>query len=470
MDDHEAARSSAFRNAWVERFSVRGVGPVRLDDSPLYPLARTVGMPAAHPYPSGAIGLRLHDLVLQGLDGLTQVDWVPTPEGIRLTMALAPLTLVGRYDLEAKPDPVLDLDTGGNLLDLPPEALRPAAGGGASGAGGAAGPADPQVEQWLETARAQRQKLGETENGAQLMALYNQHNEVYEEVFRTSPTLPANWRANGVTKAMAGDTHSAVLADAVVNQADKDYGGGVTYNGNAFVQQLNVAVETMSADPAFDPFTPIAQQALHGPYWQAAKAALAFGKGVNGATGNAKDRVHEMKPGQVYDTVGKQTGGLPAVSDDEAKAVFGSASSPGAGGGDGPAAPGWIVIDEDDRRRVRQVLAFRAKARAEDGSVRGDVLFSGAVDAELGGCTAQVDLVPMAEGGFRATRAEVAVPAFALNIDDDSWTGAVAAVARARLAGMLFIRSLLHSALTERLEASLAAAAAHAYGLATGTA
>lgn len=457
--DHRAAR---FRAAWIRCFAPGApLADPAVPDSPVFPLARTVEMPPGHAYPTGAVGLQWTGLHLEGLADLAVAA---AADGPRWTLTLEGVTLRGRYRLEAKPDPVLDLDTAGNLMELRREARGPAVAGGGGGA------PDPEAEQWLATARQQREALGQTDNGLQLIALYNQHNEVYEEVFRTSPTLPSNWQAGGVTRAMAADTNAAVQAGGTINPPDKDYGGGVTYNSNAFVQQLNVAVETVLSDPNFNPYEPLTQQNLHGKYWAAAKAALSFGKGVSESTGNTKSRVTAMAAAGVYQAVQSQSSGLPPVTDAEAKGVLGSAMAAGPGAG-APEAPGWIVIDEDDRRRVRSIVALRAKARAEDGAVRGETLFSGALLAEIGRVEAEVALeVDAASGRARAAGVRVTLPAFALEIDDTDWSGPVAEVARERLTGTFFLRGLLADGIRDRLAAVVGAAAARSHDVATGAA
>jgi hypothetical protein len=48
------------------------------------------------------------------------------------------------------------------------------------------------------------------------------------------------------------------------------------------------------------------------------------------------------------------------------------------------------------------------------------------------------------------------MPAYELHIEDDAWSGEAAAVARKRLEGMHFIRSLLHESIVDRLKRELA--------------
>lgn len=443
-----------FRAAWPTAPT-----PPLLPDSPVFPLARTVQMPPGHPYPSGAVGLQWTDLSVEGLGKLVAAARL---SAWRWRLTIGGVRLAGQCRLEAKPDPVIDLDTGGNLQELPPTATQPLAAGGGGDA------PDPATEQWLDTARAQRARLGATENGLQLIALYNQHNEVYADVFNTSQTLPTIWKAQGATRAMAADTNDALATGGVINQPDKLYANGLTYNHNAFVQQLAVSVATLLKVPGLSLYQPLEQQNPSGPYWEASKAALSFGKGVTDSTGNSKTQVTPLVSDGVYQAVNAPSAALPEVSDEEAKALLGSAMSGGSGGG-GPAGPGWLVIDEDDRQLVRFMVEQRLKELAEDPRTPGDTLFLGALRADLGEIHAEVELT-RGPDGVRAVAVEVELPAFALDIDDAGWSGAVAAVARERLARVFFLRNLLTDSLRERLVALLGEAAARAHSIAAGLA
>ena len=436
--------------------------PARLEDTPAYPLARTVGMPEGHGYETGAVSFRLKRLRLGGMSRLLEGAHAEQAEGgrVRLKFALERLVLRGRYALEVKPDPIMTLDTGGNLLDLPPEALRPSAAGAEADSDA---PLDPQKEEWLDQARDQRTRLSETDNGQKLLGLYNVHNEVYDEAFKSNPALPELWRAGGATRDMAGDTSEAVKADGVVNDAGKTYQsdtGPVSYNANAFTQQLNVAAGCMFTDPDFDPTV--------GPpkgskYAAAAKAALSFGKGVKTTTSNDKDNVNEMKPSEVHSTVEQHEGDLPPTGDREVTRI---ATEIGPGGAEADGDLGWTVVDEEDRRRLQRLYQTTMKYRAESADVPGRPMYVGLCRARIEGVevTVELDLEETDEGRrARLVSAELQMPAFELDIDDSRWGGEVGRVARRRLERMYFIRSLLHDSITERLRADLGRAAEAGY-------
>lgn len=437
--------------------------PARLDDTPAYPLARTVGMPEGHAYKTGAVSFRLQRLSLGGMSRLGAEGCAEEGAGgarVRLKFTLERLVLRGRYSLEVKPDPVISLDTGGNLLDLPPEALRPSAAGAEADSDA---PLDPQKEEWLDQARDQRTRLSQTDNGQKLLGLYNQHNETYDEVFKSSPALPELWRAGGATRSMAADTSDALKTDGVVNSAGKTYDsdtGPVSYNSNAFSQQLNVAAACMWADADFDPAT--------GPpkgskYVAAGKAALSFGKGVKTTTNNDKENVNEMKPSEVHATVERHEGDLPPTSDREVTRLAGEI---GSGGAEADGDLGWTVVGEEDRRRLQYLYQTTMKHRAESANVSGRPLFRGRCRARVEGVEAVVELAVEDEGGGRRARlvsAQIQMPAFELDVDDSRWGGEVGRVARRRLERMYFIRSLLHDSITERLRGDLGRAAEMTY-------
>ncbi len=461
MKENMTAFTTAWQQFWAQNTGDgAGAGaPLALADTPAYPLARTVAMPPGHAYATGAVSFRMTDLQVHGLEHLLPAECRVETEGeqVRIRLVLAHLRLLGRYALQVKPDPIIDVDTAGNLMDLPPEACRPMAAGADAGGGGAL---DPQKEEWLNQAREQQTKLQQTQNGTELLSLYYEHNDIYDTVFRTNQALIPLWQAGGATREMAGDTSDAVKNDSVVNSADKTYTGGVSYNSNAFAQHLNVASACVWTDPDFDPMT--------GPppgskYWAAAKAALSFGKGVSAATNNTKNQVQEMNPSQVHATV-DQTQGLPPVTDAEMQGVVAMGIGPG---GAAAGLPDWIAIDEEDRRRLRFLFEATMKQKAEDAAIVGQPLFAGSVTADIGRVEATVQLGPAAgppgQQG-QAPAAHVELPAFQLDIDDSAWTGEVAGVARQRLESMYFIRSLLHEALVDRLQQSLPEAAAFANG------
>lgn len=432
---------------------------VELGGTPAYPLARTVAMPPEVGYPTGALSFRMAELALSGLGRPDPARCTLEREGrrVRVRLVLDGVDLSGRYTLEARPDPIVPLDTGGDLMVLPPEALVPGAAGSDAGL-----PAlDPEKETWLEQARAEREKLSQTDNGQKLLGTYSEHNETYAELFEQSDAMRTTWQAGGVTRSMAGDTHGAVTADDQVNDrryTRQDTQETVSYNSNAFTQQLAVAMNTMLLDADFDPFDPDARPAPR--YLEASRAALSFGKAVKAGTGNDKASVNPLTPTEIYGTVATHQGDAPPVTDEEAARL---AALGGSEGGEGEVDLGWTVLDEEDQAMLRTLFQSFVKERAERAAYAGRPVFRGACTARMDGVEAVVEMEVEADGRARPVSARVALPAFELDIDDAAWTGDTGRVARQRLGRMFFIGSLLRDLVAGRLEGALRDSVAGAY-------
>ncbi|TGL36592.1 hypothetical protein EHQ52_01570 [Leptospira koniambonensis] len=405
-------------------------------------------MPPDWGYESGALSFRFGELHCNGYDLIQSEGVIESEENqkfLKLLLKIPKLDLSGNYYVEAKPDPIPEIDTAGNLSDLSEENLRPRKGGGDSEIGSI----DPDKEKWLDQARDQRNRLSSTPNGQKMLITYNQHNETYDEVFKTYPALSTAWQAGGATKEMASDTSQSVEKDTVVNDAKKKYSGGVTYNGNAFAQQLNVAAACLFADPDFDPRT--------GPppgskYWDAAKAALTFGKGVGGNTKNTKDNVNEMKPSEVHSTVNNHTGDLPSVSDPEVVQILQSSDLEPGGRMEGESDPNRIFLDEEDRKRIEKLKNAILRQKAENSEIRGRILFEGEVSALIQNTVLSFSLFRDEEtSSWKTSPLIIDMPPFHLEIDDSKWEGEAGLVAKERLESMYFIRNLFYDSLIERI-------------------
>jgi hypothetical protein len=439
--------------AWRRAHASQGDRRVRIEDGPAYPLARMVEMPEDYPCRHGALAIRFTGLEIGGFEHVrVRTACVADRSGERRFALLWPaLELGGRYALEAKPESVIEIDHGGDLMTLPPEARRPGYGGDGQDE---LPPLDPEQESWLEQARGHREKLGATENGPRLLSLYNEHDETYDEAFRTHPSLGFVWQANGATRAMAADTSAALAGEQNVNEPDKVYGDDeVTYNSNALSQQLAVAVGCVMTDPGYVR----GKGAPPGKYAEAAKAALAFGATVAERTGNTKANVVPMNPTDIYGTVESHQGDLAPVSHEDLAALE---TGPGRGGDEGEARIGALVIDEEDRARLRQLGDAIMRHRAEHAGFDGAPVFEGRCTAILADARAEIAIARGPGGAALARLVSFALPPFSLDIDDQAWTGEVAAVARERLHSMFFIRTMLHGALADALASGARAALA----------
>jgi hypothetical protein len=134
------------------------------------------------------------------------------------------------------------------------------------------------------------------------------------------------------------------------------------------------------------------------------------------------------------------------------------------GGADGAIDHGWIVLDEEDRKRARFIYQSAMKQKAEDNTLIGRPIYAGACTALLEDVAAAVHFERQTDGSLGAPlRASVQLPAFEFELDDSQWAGDVGQIARDRLENMYFIRSLLHDAIVDRLQQELLDMANQAY-------
>ncbi|MGJ4748003.1 hypothetical protein ACQV5M_16715 [Leptospira sp. SA-E8] len=416
---------------------------VVLPSSPAYPLARIVEMAESWAYPRASIAFRFEEMIISGFENFRIDPAQFTDKTIRFRILLEELFLSGKYTVETKPDLIPELDTAGNLSELSLGSDTPQEGGGDSETD-----PDPQKEAWLDQAREERDRLSSTNNGQKLLGAYNEHNETYDEVFKTYKALTNAWRAGGATKEMASDTSGALKSDEVINSSTKKYVGGVTYNGNAFAQQLNVAAACLYADPNFNEETGPPQGSK---YWEAAKAALSFGKGVGDTTGNQKAKVKEMKPSEVHSSVDSHSGELPSINDSDVGQVL-AATDLGPGGRGEGQIPDWLDLDEEDRERLRNLKHAILKEKAENSDLFGLPLFQGELNAKIRGSFISVFL-HFQEGRDipEVHDMKVSMPAFLIEIDDSNWSGIPGKIVRERLENTSFIQNLLYSSFSENI-------------------
>ncbi len=392
-------------------------------DTAPFPLARTVAMPEDFGCATGAISFHLTDLVLRATGVVRSGDHE----------TVCDLELTGRHHITAVPDPVCEVDHGGNLDFLPAQALQPTEGG--------EDPAetytpDPRAPQWEKAARAERERLKKTANGNKLLAEYDKHNEIYDELFRQEDVID-QWRGQ-TTRDMCADTHHAVDKNTVINgkkypdENDEDR----SYNVHAFARQVMLATELDVLRQKKS--TKKEQERYH----EAGRAMVHFGGRVKG-TGNTDKKVTEMTREGVYAVVAKPPPEVvdvpPPTAADMAQYSY---QEPGEGGAGASLAPGPYTLSEEERALVRRVHLRAMRRAAAQPDTTGRCLFSGAVSARIPG----VRLV--AEHGA-APRVEL--PVFDLDLEDSDWTGSAGDVARDRLRRTQFPQRLLHDAVRARL-------------------
>jgi len=423
---------------------------IHLAGTPDFPLAFNVDLPLPAGPANGNAGIRFEGMQISGVENF-HVDGSRSGSSSGSTsvcIAWDKLSVSGAYVVTGKASPRITMDTGGSMLDYGDEDILP---GGATGVT----PIDDGTKAaMLDRARAQRTRLMDDPNGQALMSRYNEHNEVYNTVFVTSPAARTAWAAEGATKDMALHTHDALGTSAAptpVNPPPDVATFGPqkkSYNGNAFDQQLQVIVNTVAADPGFNPFDPSAVPDPDSKFTKASLAAMTFGAAV-GQTGNTKDTVTPLTGDQVYASV--NTAEKPAEATvNELANLLQQGTQPGGAAAAIAQANNWRVLDEDDRRQVRRHLFAHMKERAERETVKIETVWTGACDAEFSGASAEVGF-GVEDGRLSCTSVTVTLPAFEFELDDSAWDGPAAAIVRERLAEVGFIRSLLR----ERIETAL---------------
>jgi len=425
--------------------------PLRLKDTPDFPLAFNVPMPDWFQFPNGNVSARFEQFAVTGFD-TPELDSAASQQSdgrLRLALRWDEMQVTGRYSIGAKEAPVVTMDTAGNLLDFDEDI----------GTGGAESE-DPIPEdtkgKMIGQAREERERLRDTPNGQKLIGQYQEHNEVYNEVFLspvTGPQARRIWREDGATKEMSLDTQKALSADerdrTPVNpkKEARTYGEkNVSYNENAFRQQLMMVTNSLLADPNANLLEPPDPDSK---YTKASLAAMTFSKAVD-ETGNSKTQVTEMTGEQVHQSVAVAKEPPPSSTDELAN-MMAQGMRDGGEEAEIASSNNWRILDEEDRLWVRQLIYAAQKNRAMSETAVLTQLWSGDCGAQFSGAEATIELV--FEGGrWKIDSINVILPAFEFDLDDSHWSGEAAEVVRERLAEMSFVRSLLH----ERIRVGLA--------------
>jgi hypothetical protein len=394
---------------------------------PPYSIARSVEMPKGFEYPHGALSFRLNDLQCTGVNKIDSDSVVEESKDNRrsLTFKLAALELNGHYIVEAKEDPLITMDTAGNLDEL------------------SAAPTitDKQYDQ-LQQARAQRDILDKTANGKVLVDTFNEHNEVYNTIFRNNTALREKWQANGATQEMADHTSDAITNGQAVNPAKstKTFGPQkVGYNENAFQQQNYITMACLFPPPG----TP--QEEIK-KYNAAAKAASSFRTKVE-TLGNNSQNIPSMTSTDVYSHVNGDNGEWPEVTDEHLDAYREIAMAENgeiAEDIDRETELNGVVFSAQQRKGLRDMYVKMMKQYAEESKIERVPLWKGQCSANLHGTAIEMDLET---GDINVT-----LPPFDLEIDDSQWTGAAEDVAGKRLTQAHFMRGLIHEYVAERLK------------------
>ncbi|MFI2415177.1 hypothetical protein [Streptomyces sp. NPDC018947] len=444
--------------------------PVRLADTPGYPLARGVDTADIDtvPYDTGALSIRFGDLALRPLAA-------PVPEATevlagftKVTYRIPALSLTGRYAIDARPDEISTIDAGGNPFQpLTAEQRQPTF----PAAPAARTPPDEQTQQrWHGRARAHREALTRTENGRKLLAEYGKHNDTYCEVFAgsdfASETLRDIWRSGGVTRRMGEHTYSVTdpgvppSEQQPVNQWTDPADPALTFNAHAW-RQRTALVTALNAKADLAEEDDDAEACER--YEAAAKAALSFSKEVE-QMGNGGRDVAPMTRQQVFQTVEEHSGAVQqpppeAMAPYRLPTVLGEPGPEGRPGGSAGTTPdGWVELTADDHAVIERFHRAHYRQQAAEAEPADNTLHLGRLTARLDDVRITLRL-PAGPGAPAAELedVEVALPEFDLGVQDEQWEGNAGEVARERLAGMTFLLGLLRDAMAEALRHSVLA-------------
>ncbi|MFI5825075.1 hypothetical protein ACIA8I_39340 [Streptomyces rishiriensis] len=445
--------------------------PVRLPDTPGYPLARGVDTSDIDtvPYDTGALSIRFGDLALRPLEA-------PEPEGTevlggitKVTYRIPALSLTGRYALDARPDEISDIDAGGNPFQpLTPEQQQPTS----AVAPAPHTPPDAQVqERWHGRARAHRDKLLTTENGRKLLVEYGKHNDTYCEVFAgsdsVSSTLRKTWQRGGITRRMGEHTYSVTDPEAPpgeqqpVNEWTDPANPGISYNAHAWKQQTALTTALRLKALSLEKKSKLQESQR---YTAAALATRSFGAEV-AATGNGTSygQVSEtpLTQQQIYQKLSEHSGTLPPQTE-EVLAVYEPRASPQEFTVDGsphaaaePESADRVMLTPEEQAIVESFHQAYYHQEAAEAEQADNTLHLGLLSARLGGVRITLRL-PDGPGSFptEPEDVEVAMPEFDLDVRDEQWEGNAGEVAKERLAGMTFVLGLLRDSMAEALRYS----------------
>jgi len=434
----------------LQKEITRQIKKITFNDSPSFPLAMNTEMPEGFLFNKGHISFNLSQLGIRSMSQAALESNMRSSgdhDATHLTLSFKDITLHGAYTINAKYAPEIELDTAGTMMEWNDPYFAPAA----AGANESDIP-DEQKQAYLDQAREQRTRLMDKPNGQKLMEVYNEHNEVYNGAFQGNGLLRRFWKARGATAEMAADTSEAVKNDGVINQKDKRYKNRLSYNANAFTQQLNVAVASVMAQPGFDIYKPIEEN----KYTSAGLAALSFGKAVN-ATGNNKSQTTELTSEQVHASVDNNSPDMPQTSLDELGNVVQQGMGSG-GAAEEARDKGWIVLDEEDREHLRYFITGSLNEKEEAAGRQPIQLWIGRCEAILKNVSVKIKIMHGAP-----SEVDIDLPAFDFDVDDRSWSGKTADLVRERLSQIYFVRCLIHDQVLTRIKSVIQASVANVY-------
>jgi hypothetical protein len=410
----------------------------KIKDTVEYPLAFNIEMPPNYHFDNGNISFRFVDFVCSVIQDVDLVDSECFESGnqVNIGLQLHQLTIKGKYIISAMQAPKIGMDVGGNMRDFDEDDSPLMEAGADEGNTEKFSPEEQKA--FLENARAQRTRLMDTPNGRALMEQYDEHDEIYNEVFIRSEAMRRSWQRNGAVAEMAKDTHVALIENGVINPPEsvKKY-GKKSYNTNAFLQQVALVRSTYELGKKKDP-----QGLLRADskYAKAAMAALDFEKHVKNS-GNAETKVKPFTKELTFQHINGANGLISETTVDELENLM--SQSNGEGGAEEAAAKNWVVLTSLQRQAMREWNLINLAQEAREQTQTRCELWMGDCIAVIKNTSLNIQLLIDEHGQVTILKTDVNLPAFEFDIDDAAWTGEAGNIVRERLAQLYFVKSLV---------------------------
>jgi hypothetical protein len=401
-----------------------------------FPLALNVKMPTEHALDNAHLSFRFFDFncINQGIIEVESKQSSNT-DSQHFCLTIDKLNIKGLYAIDAKQAPIIDFDVGGNLMPFDTDANQLNEDNTTETQ---ASFTPPQQMSFIIQARVQRVKLNSTENGRKLLAKFDEHNDVYNEMYKTNPTVIRFWKEGGIVAQMCKFTSDAVANNTEVNPSEETqtFGEGdnkTSYNAHAFLQ----ATTLMSAC-LFHPDND------SGKYAKAGNAVHDMIKWM-ATTNNQQTQTTAMKPVNIYQAVETYEGSLSLTTTAEAYNMF----SQGEGNGDEAMTiakeNGWKVYNEHERKVIKYVTT---ESQIKEEKLPA-CLWQGDCEAILSDIIIKFTV---AKNNQQISIEQIESRAFDFSVDDKKWQGEAANIARERFAQLHFIRNLIQQQLSKGIE------------------
>ena len=415
---------------------------VKVGEMPSFPLAHSVKMPDGIGFPIGSLALRLNDLQVTSEGGFSStLESVSIKSRhVYVCLCFTGARMTGTHTLEAKQMWDAGIDGAGTGLSFDEN-------GRVRHPGGADTNKNPA---WVQTAKEQRQNLlNNGGNGMTLMNSYADHRVALNDAF-TDPMNYAFQRQWGVPSitAMSGHTNDCMSETSKNINGNKKYDNQMTYNENALTQQLALGTVLVGMGGSKSDGTPDPSC----PYQQAAKAVVNFNASV---LSNTKAKKTKDIPAQTNKSVYKTVADGKPATEVSLEQTHRYLNGEDIGGKSADGSSWSMMLDEEDRRFLRDFKAEHQLHQERLVAAKPIVLFGGAASADLKEFYMYLEFSIPENGLLTFSNGRVELDSFDLELDDSKWSQDLGNIAGKELSKARFIKSLLHDRVADALEREL---------------